>query len=307
MLAWLKSTFHFNVAQYDLRMRRFPEAAAGFGEVIRLAPDHPTAYVHRGVALQGMNDHGRALGDFDRAVGRMSNFSPAERAVTYWSRGISWKLIGDLDRAAADYEQALAMEPRFSPAHEELGVLCVFRQDFDTAIAHLSRAIKLSPRNASHYKSRGLAYFNRGSFADAESDLRYAVNIADDCYALLFWYLASLKIGRDAGEEFASRARRLDGRQWPFPIVTLYLGKTGGDTVRAAAPTADDRAEAEFYIGEWHLHSRRRAAALAALQVAANSCPRFFTEHIAAVTELTRQRAASAAEDVEEAPLTVRE
>jgi hypothetical protein len=60
MLTWLKSTFHFNVADYHLRMCHFSEAAAGFSEVIRLSPDHPTAYVNRGVALQGMNDHRRA-------------------------------------------------------------------------------------------------------------------------------------------------------------------------------------------------------------------------------------------------------
>ncbi|HKD26987.1 MAG TPA: tetratricopeptide repeat protein [Xanthobacteraceae bacterium] len=306
MLPWLKSTFHFNVAARRLRTRRFAEAAAGFSEVIRLSPDHPAAYVNRGVALQGMNDHRRAVDDFDGAIRLMSSFSPAHRALTYYGRGVSWKFIGDLDRAAADYGQALAINPRFSPAHEELGILASLRQDFDATIAHLSRAIKLSPRRASHYKTRGLAYFDRGSFADAETDLRYAINIADDPYALLFWYLASLKIGRDAAEEFASRARRLNGRQWPFPIVTLYLGKTSDGPVRAAARTADDCAEAEFYIGEWHLHARRRTEAIAALQVAAKSCPRWFMEHTAAVMELKRQRAVGAAENVEESPSSAR-
>src|SRR5215813_3729061 len=233
-------------------------------------------------------------------------FLAAHRALTYYGRGVSWKFIGDLDRAAADYGQALAINPRFSPAHEELGILASLRQDFDATIAHLSRAIKLSPRRASHYKTRGLAYFDRGSFADAETDLRYAINIADDPYALLFWYLASLKIGRDAAEEFASRARRLNGRQWPFPLVTLYLGKTSDGPVRAAARTADDCAEAEFYIGEWHLHARRRTEAIAALQVAAKSCPRWFMEHTAAVMELKRQRAVGAAENVEESPSSAR-
>ncbi len=153
---------------------------------------------------------------------------------------------------------------------------------------------------------RGLAHFDRGSFAAAEIDLRHAVNITGDPYALLFWYLASLKIGHEAAEEFASRARRLNGRQWPFPIIALYLGKTGDDTVRTAACTADDRAEAEFYIGEWHLHARRCTEAIAALQVAAKSCPRWFMEHTAAVMELKRQRAVSAAEDLEELPSNAR-
>lgn len=37
MLLRLKSTSHFNIAEYHLRMRRFPEAAAGFSEVVRLS------------------------------------------------------------------------------------------------------------------------------------------------------------------------------------------------------------------------------------------------------------------------------
>jgi lipoprotein NlpI len=237
-----------------------------------------------------MNDHRRAIGDFDQAIAIGFKRS-SHLALAYGNRGISWKLLGDFERAAADYEQALAIAPRFSAMHEELGALASLREDFDAAIVQLDQALRLSPRNASHYRSRGLARFNRGSFAAAETDLRWAVNIADDPCTLLFWYLASLKTGRDAAEEFASRARRLDGRRWPAPIVALFLGKTGDDAVRAAAPTADDRAEAEFFIGEWHLHARRRDEAIAALQVAVRSCPRAFMEYTAAVMELKRQRA----------------
>src|SRR5262249_53357090 len=153
---------------------------------------------------------------------------------------VSWKFLGDLDRAAADYEQALALAPRFSPLHGELGILAHSRYDFDAAIAHLDQAIKLAPRNASHYLQRGRARFDSGSFTAAESDLRYSINIADNPYALLFWYLACRKIGRDADQELASRARQLNGRKWPFPIIALYLGNTGDDAVRAAAATADD-------------------------------------------------------------------
>jgi lipoprotein NlpI len=299
MLTWVKTTYYFNVGDFLGRTGRCREAAARFSEVIRLSPRHAVAYLNRGVALQGMNEHRRAIGDFDRAISLMAGSSPAHRALICCNRGISWKLIGDFDRAAADHEQALALAPRFSLAYEELGVLACIRHDFDAAIAHLNQAIRLAPRNASPYAIRGLTNFDRGSFAVAETDLRYAVNIADDPYALLFWYLASLKTGRDAGEELASRARRLNSRQWPFPIIALYLGKTGDDAVRAAATNAEDRAEAEFYIGEWHLHAHRRAEAIAALQVAAKSCPRVFKEHTAAVMALKRQRVSDAADDVE--------
>jgi lipoprotein NlpI len=203
--------------------------------------------------------------------------------------GISWKAVGDFDRADADYKQALALAPRFSPGYEELGVIAHLRYDFDVAIAHLDYAIKLAPRHASHYKARGRVYFDRGDFPAAESDLRYAVNLADDAYALLFWYLASCKIRWNAAHELESRAQRLEDQQWPFPIIKLYLGKIGDDDVRAAAPNSEDRAEAEFYIGEWHLLAGCRTEALTALKVSAESCPRWFMEYTAAIMELKRQ------------------
>ncbi len=290
MLTWLNTTFHLNAGSYHLIRGRFDKAVAHFDAAIQHAPDNPAAYTRRGMALLGMDEHRRAIDDFDRALA-IGVRSDRRRAIIHGSRGFSWKLLGDFDRAAADYQQALAILPQFSAMHQELGDLAALRHDFDAAIAHLDRAVRLSPRNGMYYKARGLARFNAGSFAAAETDLRWAVNIADDPCALVFWYLASLKLGRDASEEFASRARRLNARKWPFPIVALFLGKTGEAAVRAAARTADERAGAEFYIGEWHLHSRRRRdEAIAALQVAAKSCPRVFAEHTAAVMELKRQR-----------------
>jgi lipoprotein NlpI len=290
MLTWLRTTYQLNAGSYRLIAGRFDDAVAHFSAAIQHAPDHPAAYTRRGMALLGMDEHRRAIDDFDRALA-IGIRSDRRRAIIHGSRGFSWKVLGDFERAAADYEQALAIVPQFSAMHQELGDLASQRHDFDAAVAHLDQAVRLSPRNASHYKMRGLARFNAGNFAAAETDLRWAVNIADDPCALLFWYLASLKLGRGAAEEFASRARRLNARKWPFPIIALFLGKTGDDAVRAAARTDDERAGAEFYIGEWHLHSRRRRdEAIAALQVAAKSCPRAFAEHTAAVMELKRQR-----------------
>jgi lipoprotein NlpI len=294
MLTRLKSRLHRTVGIYLIGKGRFDEAAAHFSEVIRLCPNHPAAYVSRGIALQGMNDHHRAISDFDQAIA-LDFCLDKHRALAYGARGVSWKFLEDFDRAAADNEQALAFAPTIFPLHAELGILAHFlahfRYDFDAAVAHLDQAIKLAPRNASYYLLRGRARFDRGNFTAAESDLRYSINIADNPYALLFWYLASCKTHRNADEELASRARRLNDRKWPFPIIALYLRKTGEDAVRAAAATADDRAEAEFYIGEWHLLARRRTEAIAALQVAAKSCPRWFMEHTAAVMELKRQGA----------------
>jgi lipoprotein NlpI len=80
----------------------------------------------------------------------------------------------------------------------------------------------------------------------------------------------------------------LRGRQWPAAIIDLYLGKVGTDAALAAATNSVERAEAEFYVGEWHLLHGNHAGAVTALQAAVKGCPDNFIEHTAAVVELKR-------------------
>lgn len=92
MLTRLKSTFHFIIANYHLRVGRFREAVTGLSEAIRLSPNYAAAYVNRGVAFQGMNDDRCAINDFDRAIAKVSLGS--RRGLAFGNRGISWKILG---------------------------------------------------------------------------------------------------------------------------------------------------------------------------------------------------------------------
>ena len=283
MLKRLKASIYSAVARRYLRAREFERAAAWLSEVIRLVPNKAAAHVDRGYACQGMNDHRRAIDHFERAIGLDSHL-----ALAYYNRGISWKALGDFDRAVADQAQARALAPRGAVPLGELGALAQIKGDFDASIDHLNLAIKLAPTDAMHYRSRGCTRFFRGEMTAAETDLRYSINLADDPYALLFWYLASARIGHDASRELESRAKRLRGRRWPAPIIDLYLGKIGTDAALAAATSSVERGEAEFYVGEWHLLHGNHAHAATALRAAAEACPAHFIEHTAAVVELTR-------------------
>jgi hypothetical protein len=49
-----------------------------------------------------MNDHPRAISDFDRAIA--IGFKPdSHRAAAYGVRGISWKAVGEFHRADAEH------------------------------------------------------------------------------------------------------------------------------------------------------------------------------------------------------------
>jgi lipoprotein NlpI len=283
MLRRLRVIFFYFRADHSMRLGKFDRAASDLSKVIKLAPDNAAAYHDRGVARQGMGDYRGSIDDFDKAL----EIHP-RLATACASRGISWKFLGDFDRAIADQTQAIAISPRLAEAHGELGVVHQCRHDLERSIYNLTTAVTLAPKDPSHLKHRGLALFYRGDFKAAATDLQDALDIADDAYALLFLYLARTKAGEHAILELETRASKLRSQQWPAAIIELYLGRLTVDSALAAAATPDALAEAQFYLGEWQLLLGNRAEAKAALQAAAQSCPRWFIEHTAAIAELKR-------------------
>jgi tetratricopeptide (TPR) repeat protein len=283
MLRRLRAMAYFYVGDYCSRRGNFIGAVAYHSKVIRLCPNNHFVYNDRGVAFQGMGDYRRAIDDFDRAI----EIDP-HLAVAYLGRGVSWKFLGDHDRALADQIQAVALAPRNADAYAELGTAYQRKQDFDLSLAHLTTAINLAPKEPSHLKHRGYTQFYRGDFEAAAADLRRSLDLGDDAYAILFHYLARVRTSKTAIFELETLAKKLRSRRWPVAMIGLYLGKLPVDTALAAATNSDERAEAQFYLGEWHLLRNDRTEAIKALQAAAQSCPTWFIEHTAAVAELKR-------------------
>src|SRR5262249_13516832 len=78
------------------------------------------------------------------------------------------------------------------------------------------------------------------------------------------------------------------GVDWPKPVIELLLGSRTAEATIAAANTPAQQCEAQFYVGEWKLLRGDKTGAAAALQAAADSCPRRFTEYKGAQAELKR-------------------
>ena len=56
----------------------------------------------------------------------------------------------------------------------------------------------------------------------------------------------------------------------------------------AAADKPEERCEAQFYLGQWHLLRDARANSIEALRNAVESCPKSFIEYAGALAELKR-------------------
>jgi len=266
-----------------MRTQRFDKAISDLDRLIQINPNNPYAHVNRGTAYQGSGNYGRAIDDFNQALGIAPRIP-----MVYFNRGISWKVLGNYERAIADQSEAIALFPDFANAHGELGVVYQLRRDFDASIASLTAAINLAPSEPIHLKNRGLTLFYQGDFRAAAIDLRRAFDLASDTYTLLFLYLARSKAGDDAVAELETRAAKLRNKTWPAAIVGLYLGRLTAEAALAAAMTPDEAAEAQFYLGEWHLMRNNRVAAESALRRAVQSLPPLFSEYTGAVVSLER-------------------
>lgn len=282
MLRRLNILFHYFQADAAARRGKFDRAAECLSKVLSFDPANSAAYHDRGVALQGMGNYRGSIDDFDKAI------AIAPQAAAYSSRGISWKLLGDFDRAIADQLAAVALSPRLAIAQAELGAVRLFRQDYDSCVRSLTTAIDLAPRDISHLMLRGVAHFCRGDFKAAIPDLQRTFELGNDTYALLFLHLARVKAVENAAAALETDAGKVRIWHWPSAVVGLFLGRLSADSTIAAARTPHELGEAQFYLGQWRLLQGDHAEARKAFQAAAEACPPWFNEHVAAIAELQR-------------------
>jgi len=70
--------------------------------------------------------------------------------------------------------------------------------------------------------------------------------------------------------------------------VSRPVGRRSADSILAAAGKGADRCAAHFHVGEWRLLRQDRAAAVSALEVVAETCPKDSVEYRIVVAELRR-------------------
>jgi tetratricopeptide (TPR) repeat protein len=257
-------------------------AIASCSAVIRLRPSFAEAYNNRGIAYYDKKDYDRAIADYNEAIGLSPSFAGA-----YANRGLAYSRKEDYDRAIADYDVAIRLSPTFALAYANRGIAYYGKKDYDRAIADYTKLIWLEPKNAHAFSYRGYIHFYKGTFKESAADLRRAVELDNDACAMLFRYLALARLGEPAVPELEANARRLTTKEWPFAAIELLAGKRSPEELPAAG-NPDEICRAHFYIGQWHLLRGDKGSAAASLKTAADTCPKTFIEHGAAVAELER-------------------
>ena len=254
-----------------------------YDQAIRLDPKNAAIYVSRGLAYAIKGEPDRAIQDYDQAI-RLDS----KNAAAYVSRAAAYASKGDHDRAIQDYDQAIELDPKNAAAYANRGDVHGSKGDYDRAIQDYDGAIHLDPTNANAYANLGRAYFYQGNFKAGAAAMLRANELEENAYSMIWRYLARERGGENGAAELAANAARLKSKDWPYPVVELYLGERSPADVLAVTGKPDERCEAQFYSGEWHLLRGNRAPAATALQAAADTCSKEFVEYAGALVELKR-------------------
>jgi tetratricopeptide (TPR) repeat protein len=260
----------------------YDRAIQDHDQAIQLDPKFSGAYLSRGLDYGAKRDYDRAIQDYEKAI-----LLDPKNPLPYYSRGEAYRSKGEYDQAIQNYDQAILLNPTNANAYANRGLAYGIKGDHDRAIQDYDQAILLDPKNANAHSERGRTHFYQGNFKAAAVALLRANELEDNSYSMIWRYLAREYAGENGAAELKANAARLKSKEWPYPVIELYLGQRSPAEILSVAKP-EDRCEAQFYSGEWHLLHGNRTAATTALQAAADSCSHEFFEYAGALAELKR-------------------
>jgi serine/threonine protein kinase/lipoprotein NlpI len=236
------------------------ESVADMTRVIELAPGDARGYGNRAVAYIVLKQYDRAIADLTRCL----ELKP-QSANAYRNRGHAHALNAQYAESFADYTQAMALEPDVPGDLSSRANLGVYLGRTAEAVADLSRLIELGAAADAALLKRGMVYELSAAprLALADYDRVRAKDGPTGGYARLWTYLLLRQGGEDeaAAEVLASSASGAGGGAWIDRLFAFLAGRLAADELLAAAATADERAEAYYYIGRQALLDGRPDAA----------------------------------------------
>ncbi len=173
---------HVDALRYSaliaLATRTHQQAVQFLDRLVELRPGEAAAHNHRGVALAALGQYDAAIASYDRAIALQPDYVDA-----YCNRGAALARIDRLEEAIASFDLAIARNPDHASAHFNRGVALADLGRADGAIASYDRVIAVKPGFAAGHYNRGVALAGLGRFDEAVASYDGAIAIKPD-YAL---------------------------------------------------------------------------------------------------------------------------
>ena len=188
------------------------------------------------------------------------------------------------------FSSALALDPSYTLAMANRGLAHHRAKNLGAALKDYSSAIALKHEGAYVWTSRGIAKFDSGDFKGASADLDRAIGIEPNIHSALYQVISQNRQEKPGLKKFIEHLAQLRLSETSFflQITNLYQGGSTISQVRAAAKTTRERCEAEFYVGQLLVVTKRLLDARSAFQSAVAFCDPSSFEHHTAAIELTR-------------------
>ncbi len=166
---------------------------------------------------------------------------------------------------------------------------------YRSAIQDLDKTLQNYPDSFHAHQQRGRAHFYLGNFpAAAQSFDSVLSSRAKNPFDALWRYLALERAGGNGRPLLQSDAAKFELKEWPGPIIEMFLGQRSPESMLAAARAnaaqlkSENLCEADFYIGQYHLLRNEIPAAKNAFRQALETNAYTFVEYRGAYEELKR-------------------
>lgn len=232
------------------RAGRFPEAEAGYRELLVADPDDAEVLHLLGILRGQAGDGEEGLGLVQRAIA----LDP-ERAVFQHTLGEMQLHAGRLEESEAAYLRARELNPNLTSAHSGLGQIALLRGDLGGAEKHFRIALRADDNDAQSLAGLGNIHFSRNELRRASTHLTRAAELAPN-NALIQGSLANVMLALNTPDFAIQAANNALALKPDYAMARQVLGnallaKGDAEAARAAFEALIERGEqlATAYLG----------------------------------------------------------
>lgn len=213
-----------NLASVLAEKGLFREALAEYLAALRIEPESPTAH-HNLACFLAIHGPEMAVSEYREAI----RIDP-EYPDAHLNLGLSHAEAGRNAEAKEAFQRAIDLAPGDALPRQELGGILLDEGDHRAAIGHLKEAVRLDPASFEAWLDLGVAYAQKGFYAEAERAYARAGELRPEDVLLAYDRAALYALWGKAPQsvEALRKAISLDGEK----VRGWLRGDTAFDAVR---------------------------------------------------------------------------
>jgi len=163
----------YNAAQELATSGKFADAIVAYSAAISGNPDHVTAHVGRALAFQRLDEHLKALADFDHVISSCPDWPGV--FVAYYGRAVSRQALGRSEDAISDCNEAIKRNAECADAFCLRGTIRKALDRLEAAISDMDAVLRIDPRYWEAHLERGKLNSLQQNWGQAVADFTAAM------------------------------------------------------------------------------------------------------------------------------------